>query len=221
MLVASAILAMMAVMIFTAFEHTGRMRDRLGHRQERDHLARVAIAKLSRDLRSAFLSAHVNTTLTVRTGITGFIARDATHGDRVDFTAFTHRRLMRQAHEGDACEVGYRVEARRDSAGLYDLLRRESPRIDDNVERGGTLDVLVPDVADFQLKYFDPVTEDWKDTWDTTQASGEPGRLPPRVRITLTLNERDRGRVTERVYSTEVAPMMLDPLRFGLPIDYR
>ncbi len=221
LLVASGILAMMAVMIFTAFEHTGHMRDRLGHRQERDHVARIAIAKLSRDLRSAFLSAHVNTALTVRTSLSGFVARHETHGDRLDLTTFTHRRLMRHAHEGDACEVGYRVEARRDSADIYDLLRRESPRIDDDVQRGGTVDVLVPDVANLVLTYYEPATEQWKDSWDTTQASGEVGRLPPRVRIVLTLNERDRGRVTERVYRTETPLMMLDQLRFGLPIDYR
>lgn len=221
LLVSSAILAMMSVMIFTAFEHTGRVRERLGHRQERDHVARVALAKISRDLRSAFLSAHVNTLQTQRAALTAFVGRDQSHGDRLDLTTFTHRRLMRHAHEGDACEVGYRVEERRDSGQIYDLVRRESPRIDDEPQRGGIVDVLVTDVADFQLRYFDPTTRQWKDSWDTTQATGEVGRLPPRVRITLTLNERDRSRVSERVYRTETPVMMTDPLRFGLPIDFR
>lgn len=216
-LVASAVLSMIALMIYTAFDHTGRIRERLGGRQERDHVARVALNKISHDFRSAFLSAHMNTVPTLVASKTAMVGRDESPGDRVDMTTFTHRRMVRGTHEGDACEVGYRVEARRGADRVYDLLRRESPRIDADPLRGGTVDVLVPDIQTFNLRYYDPTIDQWIDSWDTTQATGQFWRLPSRVRINLLLRDPD-GR--DRKYMTETQPMLRDVLRFGLPIDY-
>ena len=97
-----------------------------------------------------------------------------------------------------------------------DLVRRASPRIDNDPERGGTLDVLVPGVRGFEIRYFDDATEQWVDAWDTTQATGQTGRLPLRVRVTLTLDEGPTHQ--ERVYSTETSLYLTRPLTFGLPI---
>ncbi len=218
-LVASVVMTGISLAIYSAFEHTGNIRARLGDRQERDHLARIGLARIARDFRSAFLSAHVNTTPTNLALFTTFLARDLSPGDRVDFTTFTHRRLVRNAHEGDACEVGYRLDERRGgSSRVYDLLRRESPRIDTDPTRGGAVDVLIPDVIDFQIRYYDVVSERWLDAWDSTEATEQKGRLPARARITLTLRGID-GR--ESRYLTETQFMVQELLRFGLPVDYR
>ena len=216
-IVVAAIMAMMALSLAGAFRNTAIVRSRLGARQERDHVARVALGTLTRDLRSAFLSAHVNTNSIYVASLTAFVGTHDTAGSRLDFTAFSHRRLMRDSHEGDACEVGYRIEARHGAETHFDLLRRESARIDNDPLRGGTLDVLVPDVTSLELKYYDSAADNWIDTWDTQSATAQGGRLPARVRITLTLvdfNGRDRR------YVTETDLMIQDPLRFGLPLDY-
>lgn len=213
-LITSAIMAMMALMIYTAFEHTGRVARRLGGRQEQDHLARTALNMIARDIRCAFLSAHVNPNPQLLAVLTAFVGRDQRPGDRLDLTTFTHRRLTRGTHEGDAHEVGYRVEARRgDSSGANDLLRRESPRIDNDPLRGGTVDLLVPDVRGLEIRYFDNASERWTDSWDSTQGTEQAGRLPARVRVTLTMRDSD-GR--ERQYMTETAPMIQEVLRFGI-----
>jgi general secretion pathway protein J len=214
-MVATAILAMIGTMIYAAFDHTSRLRTRLSGRQERDHVARVALNKIAADLRMAFLTAHIHPTPQYVTEVTQFVGVDQNPGDRVDFCAFAHRRLQRNVHEGDASEIGYRMEERR--GGGFDLLRRESPRIDVEPTRGGTLDVLVNDVLSFQLRYYDPVTDTWLDGWDSTQASGQTNRLPSRVRITLGLRDFDGS---ERRYTTETQLMITEVLRFGLPIDY-
>lgn len=217
-LIASAILAMVALMIFTAFTHTSSLRQRLSARQERDHLARLALMKFARDVRSAFLSAHVNTNPTHLAVVTAFVGVDGSPGDRVDMTTFSHRRFARNAHEGDAAEVGYRLEARRGNGTGYDLVRRESARIDNEPLRGGVVDLLVPNVSSFQIRYYDLQTEQWTDTWDTQQLTAQAGRLPARVRVTLTVRDPSDGR--EYTYMTETQPMISDVLRFGLPIDY-
>jgi general secretion pathway protein J len=216
--VTTAILSMIAIMTYTAFMHTARVRTRLSGRQEQDHLARTALNRIGRDIRSAFLSAHVNTNPLYVSVVTAFYGRHESDGDRLDMTTFTHRRLVRHAHEGDACEVGYRVEARRGAERIHDLLRRESRRIDNDPFRGGTVDVLVPNIDSLTIRYFDPANDTWIDGWDSTEISGQKGRMPGRVRIELVL--RDAGGAPRR-YMTETSPMIPEMLRFGLPIDYR
>lgn len=215
-LVAALVLVMVATMIWAAFDQTGRMRTMLASRQENDHLARVALSRITRDLRGSFISLHVNQTQTLVAIATQFKASTFGGGSQVDMATFTHRRLRRGTHEGDACEVGYRLADRRGAGGGYDLLRRESPRLDGDPLRGGTIDVLVPNVSRFELKFFDEAADAWTDTWDTSQGTGQLGRLPIRVRVTLAMREgEDR---IERVYSVETPVIMTRPLTFGLPI---
>lgn len=223
-LVATSVLIMVATMIWGAFDQTSKMRDHLAERQENDHLVRVAISRIERDLRSAFLSLHVNQNQQLATSITHFVGRSGGGGAQLDFTTFTHRRLRRGTHEGDACEVGYRLSEprsdqrdpndRRRRAGRFDLMRRESPRIDVEPTRGGTIDVLVPGVSGFDLSYWDEATERWTDAWDTSSTTGQPGRLPMRVRITVALDEANQT----RRYTSETPVYVTRPLTFGLPI---
>jgi len=224
-LVAATVLVMVATMIWGAFNQTSRTRSRLSTRQENDHLARIALGRISRDLRGAFLSLHVNQDQRLAAVMTHFVGTPGANST-LDLTTFTHRRLRRSTHEGDACEVSYRAEdrsagnildeARRGSGdrGRFDLVRRLSARIDNEPRRGGIVDVLIPGIRSFELRYFDEANERWVDTWDTTQAAAQPGRLPRRVRITLTLEENDQV----LTYRTITPVYLQRPLTFGLPI---
>ncbi|MEZ4389960.1 MAG: type II secretion system protein GspJ [Polyangiales bacterium] len=219
-MVAMTVMVMAATMIWAAFDQTGRIRTRLTARQETDHFARVTMQRLTRDLRGAYLSLHVNQQQSLASIRTAFVAGSANGSSTLDLTTFTHRRLRRGTHEGDACEVGYRVDQARGEGGSLaqgnDLMRRESPRLDPDPLRGGTSDVLIPGIRLFELRFWDDAQERWIETWDTQQATGQSGRLPSRVRITLTLREGERGE--DKVYRSETALAMTRPLTFGLPI---
>ncbi len=217
-LIAAAILVMVATMIWAAFDQTGQTRARLSSRQEHDHLARITLTRITLDLRSAFLSLHINQVMGFASVVTQFVGTTSEGNSRLDLTTFTHRRLRRNSHEGDACEVGYRVEAHRGDDGIHglDLLRREAPRIDNDPLHGGMVDVMFPGITGFELRYYDDVSDQWEDTWDTSQATGKLGRLPPRVRVTVTLDEGPEP--LRRKYSTETFIPNLRPLTFGLPI---
>jgi general secretion pathway protein J len=217
-LIASAILIMVSTMIWASFDQTSRLRARIGYRQENDYLMRTALGRITRDLRGAYLSLHVNQTQTLLAATTQFIGRaGGSGGSQLDMATFTHRRLRRGSHEGDACEVGYRLADRRGNDGRgMDLLRREQARIDTDPQHGGVLDVLVPGVRRFELKFYDTTSQQWVDQWDTTQAAGQPGRLPGRVRVLLSIEEGERRE--ERVYQTETPLVMTRVLTFGLPI---
>ena len=47
--------------------------------------------------------------------------------------------------------------------------------------------MLVEDIDSFDVKYLDATTGLWTETWDTTQATGQLGRLPFEVKISLVL----------------------------------
>ncbi len=217
-LIASAILIMVSTMIWASFDQTSRLRARIGYRQENDYLMRTAMGRITRDLRGAYLSLHVNQTQTLLAATTQFMGRGGgSGGSALDMATFTHRRLRRGSHEGDACEVGYSLGERRGSNGRgFDLLRREQARIDTDPQHGGIIDVLVPGVRRFELKYYDATSQQWVDQWDTTQAAGQPGRLPAVVRVLIAIEEGER--MQERVYSTETPLIMTRVLTFGLPI---
>jgi general secretion pathway protein J len=115
-----------------------------------------------------------------------FHGRRQGRGARLDFTSFSHRRLYRDAHESDQNELGYFITEHRDEETRQThrvLVRRESRRIDDDPEEGGQQMILVDEVREFELDYFDPISLQWVDGWDT--AGTEMNRLPAQVRIHL------------------------------------
>src|SRR4029078_1008905 len=119
--------------------------------------------------------------------MTAFVAKDQGSSDRVDFTSFSHRRLGQNLHESDQNELSYFMARDPDRGDKYDLVRRESKEIDLDPTRGGAVNVMAEDVESFDLWYLDPVTTEWTETWDSTQAAGQPNRIPLQVKIRLVL----------------------------------
>jgi hypothetical protein len=79
------------------------------------------------------------------------------------------------------------------------LVRREQNRIDEDFERGGQNAILVEDVREFELSFLDPLSLEWRDSWD---ASGsEMNRLPVQVKIRLVVPQTQNERHDE-VYTT-------------------
>ncbi len=195
-LVAVGILAMVSTLIYGAFDGMQRSRTGIERIDERYHQGRQALVRMSRELQSAFLSLHqpqvyINT---VRTTI--FLGTDGGTSDRVDFTSFSHQRLMRNVHESDQNELSYFMGRDPDHSDKYDLLRREQKEIDLEPTKGGIVSVLCEDVTVFDLQYLEPLTDTWLDSWDTSQVTTQAqfNRLPFQVRIKLVLKggEGDR-----------------------------
>jgi len=186
-MVAVAILAMVSVLIYGAFDGLNRGRKNLGRLNDRYHQGRAALARMAIELPSAFLSLHQPQTEQQVRRITLFSGSTGSPADRLDFTSFSHRRLMHDAHESDQNEISYFGSPDPNVSGKIDLARREASTIDVDPKRGGDVNVLVEDIELFDLRYLDPMTGMWTETWDTTQATGQPNRLPFEVKITLVL----------------------------------
>ena len=87
--------------------------------------------------------------------------------------------------------------------------------MDFDYKRGGVVNVLAEDVERFNLRYLDPLTGQWVDTWDSTQLMGQLNRLPLEVRIELELKPV-RNTPPFR-YVTKVMLPIQQPLKFGIP----
>ena len=143
-----------------------------------------------------------------------FVGTDRGERDRIDFTSFSHTRLQRDAKESDQNELSYFVARHPDDSRRMVLARREQARIDEDPEEGGRVQILLEDIRAFQLEYLDPQDWEWDRTWDTSQVSAQPNRLPAQVRISITVPEYEEfgtaGRRSreERTFTTVATPAL-------------
>src|SRR5262249_9608375 len=124
-LVSVAILALIGTLIYGAFDGMSRSRQGLARINDRYHQGRGALARMSRKLESAFISAHQPPLISQAVRTTAFIGHDSSTMDRIDFTSFSHRRLGRDVHESDQNELSYFTSKDPDH-DKTDLVRRES-----------------------------------------------------------------------------------------------
>jgi general secretion pathway protein J len=210
---------MVSVLIYGAFAAMRKSKEGLERVQERYREGRMAMQRLSRDLSSAYLSAHlpIDTRLAVQK--TAFIGKRGSPADRLDFNAFSNTRRDRNAHESDQAEISYFGSEDPEHGSTLDLARRVSTHPDLDPQHGGRVEVLATDIDLFQLDYLDPQSGMWNETWDSTQPTGQPNRIPLQVRITLVLNSGgrsryDSGRNRIRFQTVIVLPIQ-QPLNFA------
>jgi general secretion pathway protein J len=213
-MVSVAVLTMVAVLVHGVIDSLSRGKKAEAMRSERVHAGREALQRIVRDLSSAYLSMHVNANPTLITSKTAFVGKNSAPFDRLDFTAFAHLRTDRDAHESDQAEVGYFARKDPEASDKMDLVRREQTPIDIEPTKGGLVDVIAEDIETFDLRYLDPKTAMWGETWDSTQVSGQPGRLPLAVEVTLVLKGVGDG--PPYSYTTKVFLPIQQPLSFGI-----
>ncbi len=218
-LISIAILAAITSLLFGAFAALKRSKDGLSRTQDRQREARLAMARMTRELQSAYLSAHMPLNQALLVQKTIFKGERGTPGDRVDFTAFANARLERDSHVSDQCELSYYSSPNPDGSGTNDLVRRIDTELDLLPTKGGKVEVLATDIDLFDLQYLDAQTGQWQESWDTTQTTGQLDRLPLQVRIILVLNGGSRassqsGRGKVRLV-TKVGLNILQPLTFA------
>lgn len=218
-LISIAILAAITSLLFGAFSALKRSKDGLTRTQDRQREGRLAMARMTRELQGAYLSAHlpINQALMIQKTI--FKGERGTPADRVDFTAFANLRLEKDSHVSDQCEISYYGSPNPDGSSTQDLVRRVDSSIDLEPTKGGKVEVLATDIDLFDLQYLDAQTGQWQEGWDTTQTTGQLDRLPLQVRIILVLNggarsSADRSRNTIRLV-TKVGLNILQPLTFA------
>ena len=210
-ILAVSVLALVGTMIYGGFSQTALNKARIEEDVDHSRIIHMALARMARELTMAFVSTHVNPSLDLRVVDTAFIGKDNGKDDRIDFTSFSHRRLYRNARESDQNEISYFVTEHPDDPGVLVLARREQNRIDEDPRRGGKSQILVENVEEFNVEYFDPLLTDWVQTWNTEDMLAQPNRLPTQVRIRLAVKD-PRRRGETQAFGTRV----MIPLTYAL-----
>jgi len=207
-LVAVGIISLIGLLIYSAFAGMSKSRTNLIHVTDRYQGGRQAMQRMARELSSAYMSGHKNFMRLANTPQTGFVGKKG-RPDRIDFTSFAHLRLARNKHESDQSEIGY-YGAHNPDTGAMDLVRRESKYIDTDPTKGGVVETMVEDIDELDLRYLDPITNEWQQSWDSTQAAMQFGRLPVQVWVVLVVNGGPgypRIRFEEKVTIPIVGPL--------------
>jgi general secretion pathway protein J len=210
-MVSVTILAIVSTLVWQGFTQTARNKQIVEDEADHYHVVRMAMERMQRELSMAYVSAQRNESPSLQNVVTAFVGTDRGGRDRIDFTSFAHQRLYRDAHESDQNEISYFVTRHPEEPSIEVLARREQNRVDDDPRRGGRVQILVEDVEEFQLEYYDVVTHEWTQTWDTTQIASQPNRLPLQVKIKLTVPS-NRNPDREQVFATRATL----PITFAL-----
>jgi general secretion pathway protein J len=210
-MVAMAILALISTLLFTGYRETAHNKKTVEDEMARYHEIRTGLERMARELSMAFVSAQDNPSPALVVVKTAFVGKEEGAGSRIDFTSFSHQRLYRDAHESDQNELGYYTRNDPDDSSKHVLVRREQNRIDDDPLEGGSAEILIEDVDKLELSFLDPLSGEWLASWDTTQGTMQPNRLPSQVSISVTV-PNVRGTGPEQKFTTRASL----PLQFAL-----
>ncbi|MFP4599042.1 MAG: prepilin-type N-terminal cleavage/methylation domain-containing protein [Persicimonas sp.] len=229
-LLAVMLLSMLTAISWVGVANMFDTRDWMTDRFERFQIMRVAMDRMAREVSSAYVAgpSHGGEELpgeeaenegdedTMARMLTepvqfGMIGRD----DELHFTNFAHVRSLAGEKASHHAEIGYFTQRDRDpdtGEMVLNLMRREDTSLDDDITDGGTIYLLVPDIEGVEFEYWDPGPVEmgtmeemaegrWQDSWDTTRRE-HAGRLPTRVRMTVTLTPQD-PRGNEEVFTIQ------------------
>jgi general secretion pathway protein J len=129
---------------------------------------------------------------------TFFIGEQSGDVSGLRFSSFAHQRLYADSNESDQTVVMYYSAPDRHNRQAVNLMRRESRRLANEKPDAlpGDADVLFSTVGKLKLTYFDVKNNEWKDSWSTQGADASNGRLPDRVKISLSFLDDDGKELT-------------------------
>lgn len=210
-IIAIGILAAMTVSMAEITDNIISSKDRSGKRAEARHSTSIALAKITDDVRMAFI-ADKKFQGQDSFYLTGFKANKTS----LNFSTLSQIHYIKNNRDTNQVQVGYSL--RKNDSGYYDLVRRQTDYLVDDLEQGGREFVLIKDVKDLEFEYYDSNKKDWKEEWDTESISFA-GRLPQTVKIKITiLGEKiseDEGDRNEFYYELMVpVEMYADKISF-------
>ena len=211
-MVSVAILGVIMTLIWSSTSQSLTAKDRFEKRDLVFHQGRVALRRIGEDLSMAFLAPRVARRAEGVAAIkTFFIGEDRAAQDSLKFTSLSHLRLFRGAKESDQCKVAYEVVPSREEPGRFNIVRREVPWIDDNVEVEGKAYTLAWDIREFDIEYYDYRRDEWIKSWDTEQPDWR-GRLPMAVRIRIDFVDPDEEGEVIPLSTAVMVPMSKVPM---------
>ncbi|MBT3182341.1 MAG: prepilin-type N-terminal cleavage/methylation domain-containing protein [Deltaproteobacteria bacterium] len=199
-MISIAILGVIMTLIWASTGQSLRAKDRTEARDMSFHMGRVSLRKITDDVVVAFLSKKQKTSSSSGIDASGgastsgiktfFIGEDQSGQDNLRFTSLSHMRYFSGAKESDQCKIAYEIVPDKEDSNILNLVRREDPWLDNTTEVKGKPLVLVRDVREFNLEYYNGRKNEWVKNWDTEKIDWK-ARLPDAVKITLVFPDPD------------------------------
>lgn len=208
LVISSSLMAMILVSAYVCLHAAISTQKLIEPRVEVLQTARVALALMSADLRSAcplskdfeFLGMH---------RLLGEVA-----ADNLDFA--THHYVPHHAREADFCEVSFFLD-QDPGTGHLSLWRRRHPTIAPDPLSGGQREELAKGVAGLRFDYYDGF--DWFDSWGDVERHGKQqassryhgnlSGMPEAVRITLWLEPNPKPKKPDAAGSSGNEPPLM------------
>lgn len=211
-MIASAVMVMMMTLAWRTIRNTSDTRRSSATYQERNHEIRMAMGRVVADFEHAYLSR--NEDVNASHPRTMMIAKQGSKVPDIHFSTLGHRVLWADANESEQTVIWYLAHNDPEKPGVVDWVRREQRRESNQPpeEEPSDYDVLIHDIYSVKIEFWNWKNLEWQDTWDTTQADGQRGMLPSRVRITVTLKNPEGNDIK---LSTQARIMMQEPLVFS------
>lgn len=191
-LVATAIMATTASIVFGVFTGVVNSGKGVSERAELLHISRFIVKKLTEDLQAASLLPNAGTGY-----FTGLDNVDGKReSDEISFTSFARRPIFAGAGS-DQAKIRWFIEKPADRNGLYTLYRMEDPLVtaEQTERKKGALYSAI-DISDrvvsFNARYF--LTNKFNDSHTTELIR----LLPQAVEVTFTLEDSGGNRFTRR-----------------------
>ncbi|MFO1462565.1 MAG: type II secretion system protein GspJ [bacterium] len=179
-MIALAILAAMALAMFVATQQTLNSKQSTEDRDDANHAIVQALNRMAADLDMAVI---VKGKELLGADFDGEYAMEGSE-ERLDFVAFSHQRFISGAKESDLAEISYFLVPMPDEPDKHILMRRESTKIDKNLQEGGVAFPLLENVETLRFEYLDPKSGEFKKTWDSKSIDFN-NQLPQAVKITI------------------------------------
>jgi hypothetical protein len=183
-----------------------------GTYQERNHELRMALGRAVADFEGAYISnnelpneSHPRTMM---------VAKPGSRVPTISFSTMNHRVLWADANESEQTVITYLAHDAKDRPGEVDWVRseRRRPSNEPPEDEPAEYDILARNIEKLEIQFWNWKNLEWQDTWDTTQADGQRGWLPSRVKITLTVKNADGASIK---LSTQARIMMQEQLNFS------
>jgi general secretion pathway protein J len=213
-MISLAVMSMMVVSVWSTFKGTLNGMKTQEEIQKKYAIIRNGISRMESELTMAYLSQ--NRRVDDPKHYTLFEGRDQFTADSLTFSSFAHLRVRKDANESDQSVIQYFVEQDPEDTSRTHLYRRETRRLTgdlpEDLERFAPAYIVIEDVVEFDVKYWENRQQEWLDEWRTMKTDMQPNRLPERVWIKLVIKDFD-GELTE--FNTQVALPLQEPIDLG------
>ena len=183
---AVGILASISVFAITALSNQLEIRNRLSYVNEQSHSVHTAMSRIFQDIRHAHVYSKKDQVLS---GTSSGPAKGRLSGksDMIWFSTHSLRSLMADTPQSDVGFVKFVVSDDKNDSSRKQLVRVVDYDMNDSIERGsvGLQQVLVPDINEFSLLYWNGV--DFTQEWDS-DSSETSGKLPKMIKVKIAAN---------------------------------